>query len=65
MASVPNAATVNPNGIKMFLANVVSTLFINDKPAVINGLRKLRNPCSWLIILLVVLYIKLLYFLRA
>ena len=43
VASVPNAAAVNPNGIKMFLANGVSTLFINDKPADINDLRKLRK----------------------
>ena len=35
-------------------ANGVSTLFINGKPAVINDLRKLRNPPSWIVIFLVV-----------
>ena len=39
---------------KTFLANGVSTLFINGKPAVINGLRKFKNPPSWLVIFLVV-----------
>ena len=36
------------------LLNWVSTVFINVKPAVIYGLRKLRNPPSWLAMFLVV-----------
>ena len=36
----------SPNGNKTPLARVVSTLFIYGKPAVINCLRKLRNPSS-------------------
>ena len=43
---IADAAAVSLNGIKTFLANVVSTFFINGKPSVINGLRKLRNPSS-------------------
>ena len=34
----------NPNRNKTFLANGVSTYFIDGKPAVINGLRKFKNP---------------------
>ena len=45
-ASVADAAAVNPNGIKTLLVNGVSILFDNGKPAVINGLRKVRNPRS-------------------
>ena len=45
-SSVPQAASVNPYSTKAHLANGVSTLFINGKPAVINGLRKLGNPPS-------------------
>ena len=48
-ASDADAATVNPKGTKTLLANYVSTLFINSKPAVLNSLRKLRNPPSWLL----------------
>ena len=33
-ASVADAATVNPNGTKMLLANDVGTFFIDEKPAV-------------------------------
>ena len=44
--SFVDAAAVNPNGTKTLLAKWVSTLFINGKPAVINGLRKLRNHPS-------------------
>ena len=39
----------NLNGNKTFLPNGVSTLFINGKRAVINGLRKFKNPPSWLV----------------
>ena len=45
-ASASDIPADNPNGNKNFLARGVSTLFINVKPAVINGLRKLRNPPS-------------------
>ena len=31
-------------------------LFINGKPALINGLRKFKNPSSWLVFFLVVLF---------
>ena len=48
------AAAVNTNGIKTLLANGVSTFFVNGKPAVINDLRKFRNPPSWLVIFLAV-----------
>ena len=58
-ASVADAATVFPNGIKPLSANGVSTFFINGKPAVINGSRKLRNPPSWLVIFLKVLFNKI------
>ena len=43
-ASVADTAAVNPNGAKTLLANGISTLFINGKPAVINGLKKMRIP---------------------
>ena len=45
-ASVADAAAVNPNGMKTLTVNGVSSLFNNGKPAVINGLRKLKNPHS-------------------
>ena len=45
-ASAADIPAYNSIGNKTLLANRVSTLFINDKPAVINGLRKLRNPPS-------------------
>ena len=48
--SVVETAVVNPKGTKTLLANGVSTFFINGKPDVINGFRKLRNPPSWLVI---------------
>ena len=44
----------NPKGKKAFLANGVSIFFINGKPAVINGLRKFKNPPYWPAIFLVV-----------
>ena len=41
-------AVITPKGIKKILANSVSKFWIDGKPAVINGLRKLRNPPSCL-----------------
>ena len=49
-ASVADIAADNPNGNKRPLARDVSKLFIYGKPAVINGLIKLRNLPSWLVI---------------
>ena len=43
-------------------ATNVSTLFINAKPAVINGLRNLGNASSWLVIFLVVPFNKIYLF---
>ena len=40
--------------LNRFWAIGVSTFFINGKAVVINGLRKLRDPPSWLVIFLVV-----------
>ena len=45
-ASVANAANVNPDDIKMLLANDLSTLFINIKPNFIHRPRKLSNSPS-------------------
>ena len=45
-ASAADIHVDNPNGNKIFLANSVSIFFINGKPAVINGLRKFKNPPS-------------------
>ena len=43
--SAVDAAVVNPSGIKILLANGVSTFFINGRPTYINGPRNLpRNP---------------------
>ena len=48
-ASVADAATVNPNGIKTLLADSLSMSFINVKPVFCNGARSLqRNPPSLL-----------------
>ena len=58
-ASVIDAPAVNPNGLKTFLANGVSTFYINAKPAVINGLRKLRNSPVWLLLFLLVPFNKI------
>ena len=55
-ASASDIPVDNPNRIEIFL---VSAYFINGKPAVINDLRKLRNPLSWLVILLVVPFSKI------
>ena len=46
--SVPEAATINPKGTRTLLANGV----INGKPTDINGLKKLWNHPSWLVIFL-------------
>ena len=48
-ASVAEAAAVNPKDTKTLLAYGVSTLFIYGKTATINGLRKVRNPSSWIV----------------
>ena len=61
-ASVADIAADNPNGNKRLLARGVSKLFIYGKPAAINGLRKLRNPSSWLVRFLVVPFSKFFYF---
>ena len=53
-ASVADIAADNPNGDKTLLARGVSTFFTNGKPVVINGLRKLKNPPSWLVTFVVV-----------
>ena len=55
-ASIAEAAAVNPKGTKTLLTNGMSTVFINGKPNDINGLRKLENLPSWLVIFLVVLF---------
>ena len=55
---------LNPTGITNILANGMSTFFINSKPADINGLTKLRNPPSWLIIFEVVAFNKIPQFLK-
>ena len=53
-ASVAESAVVNPEGTQTLLANGMNTFFNNSKPTGINGLRKLRNLPSWLVIFLVV-----------
>ena len=45
-ASVAGIAADNPDGKKTILARDVSALFINGKPAVINGLRKFKGSLS-------------------
>ena len=43
--SVAGVAAVNPNGIKTFLANGLSTFFIKDNPVFSNGPKSLlKNP---------------------
>ena len=52
----PFAVDIDPNNPisnKKYLANGVSINFINGKPAVINGLRKFKNPPSWIVVPLV------------
>ena len=46
IAASVDAAAVNPKGIRTPIAKGMSIFFINGKPAVINGLRKLINPPS-------------------
>ena len=46
-ASVADTASVNLNGTKTLLADGVITFFFNGKPAIINGLRELKNPSSF------------------
>ena len=48
--SVAEAAADNLNGIKTLLVYGGSACFIYGKLPVINGLRKWRNPPSWLTI---------------
>ena len=57
--SVADAAAVNPNGTKILLDDGVGTIFINGKPAVINGLGKLRKVPSSLVTFLVVSFNKI------
>ena len=45
--------------LNRFWAIGVSTFFINGKAVVINGLRKLSDPPSWLVIFLVVPFSKI------
>ena len=52
----------NRNGNKSLLANGVISLFINGKPAAINGLRKIKNPSFCLVIFLVVPFKKITLF---
>ena len=58
-ASVADAAAVNPNDAETLLVNNFCTFFINGKPAVINGLSKLRNPPSWIVTFFVVPFNKI------
>ena len=58
VAFVPDVAIVNPNGTRKLFANDVRIFFINGKPTDINGLRKLRNPASWIVTFVVVSYNK-------
>ena len=61
-ASVAESAVVNPKGTQTLLVNGMNTFFNNGKPTGINGLRKLRNLPSWLVIFLVVPFKKVLLF---
>ena len=50
-ASAAEVAAVNPNGIKILLANVLITFFINNNPVYNNGPRSLpRNPPDCIIL---------------
>ena len=51
---VADHSAVNPNDIKTLLANGVSTLFINTKPALANEARIFSNPPFCVLIFLVV-----------
>ena len=47
-ASVANAATINPNGSKAFLANVLSTFSIKGYPVFSNSPKSLpKNPADY------------------
>ena len=59
ITSVADILPDNPGGIETLLVNGVSTFFNDGKPAVINCLRKLRNPPSWLVAFIVVPFIKI------
>ena len=52
-ASAANIPADNTNGKKALLANGVSAHFVNGKLAVINGLRKFKNPPFCLVLFLV------------
>ena len=60
-ASVADIAADNPNSNKTVLDRHISRLFINGKPSVINGFRKLKNPPPWLVIFLVVPFNKVVF----
>ena len=62
MLDVADVAADNPNVNKTVLTRGVSILFINGRPAVINGLRKMRNPPSGLVMSLLVFLNKILLF---
>ena len=50
-ASAADAAAVNPNGIKMLLANGLVTFFISVNPVFSNGPRSLpKNPPDCIIL---------------
>ena len=52
-----NAAAVNPNCIKTFLANDLVTFFIYTKPVYIDGIRSLpRNLPGWMILNICLFY---------
>ena len=57
--SVSDIAADTPNGIKTILSNGANTFSINGETAIINRLRKLRNPPPWLLIFLVVPFNKI------
>ena len=59
LASASCIADANSNSIKTILAIDESTHFINGKPAVINGLTKLRSSHFWPVIFLVVTFSKI------
>ena len=50
-ASAADAAAINPKGIKILLANGLTTFFINGNPVFSNGPSNLpRNPPDWIIL---------------
>ena len=46
LASVTDAAAVNPSGIKTLLSNATSIFCINEKPTFINGLKSLPRSAA-------------------